>query len=119
MAILSSCANDLREDFVRSAAALGRERNAVFLEAWINMLRDNFYLADNRIEESEIRNLVMDLLERPKPIYKLIDTVTEAIREYDRSNDHLKHGPGSDCIRCALETVIDNTFAGMPIRKTR
>jgi hypothetical protein len=37
-----------------------------------------------------------------KPIYALIDTVSAAIREYDRSNDHIPHGEPSDCIRCNL-----------------
>lgn len=39
-------------------------------------------------------------------IYKLMDAVEEAIREYDRSKDHLKHGPNSDCIRCALVEAL-------------
>lgn len=40
------------------------------------------------------------------PIDKLLDSVEAAIREYDRSNDHLKHGANSDCIRCALVEAL-------------
>ena len=48
------------------------------------------------------------LVEPKKPIYALMDAVTEAIREYDKTNDHLKHPPGADCIRCKLEAVIQH-----------
>ena len=54
--------------------------------------------------------------QRKKPIYVLIDAVAEAIRKYDKSNDHSRHGPNSDCIRCRLEEVISNTFAGKPVK---
>ena len=50
-----------------------------------------------------------------KPIYALMDAVAEAIREYDKTSDHVNHGPKSNCIRCRLEKIINNTFAGMPI----
>lgn len=40
------------------------------------------------------------------PIYVLIDTVAKAIEVYDQSNDHTRHAPGADCIRCKLAEAL-------------
>ncbi len=39
-------------------------------------------------------------------IHKLVDACREAIREYDKSNDHRKHDHGADCIRCNVAAVV-------------
>ena len=38
--------------------------------------------------------------------YKLRDAVAKAIDDYDKTNDHLKHGHNSDCVRCNLQKVM-------------
>jgi hypothetical protein len=44
---------------------------------------------------------------------KLIDAVADAVREYDRSNDHLRHEPGADCIRCQLLQALPGYARGL------
>lgn len=39
-------------------------------------------------------------------IHKLVDACREAIREYDKSNDHRRHDHGADCIRCNVAAVV-------------
>jgi hypothetical protein len=52
--------------------------------------------------------------EADKPIYVLIRKVREAVAEYDKSNDHLKHDhlkhdANGDCIRCRLVDSLPGT----------
>ncbi len=36
-------------------------------------------------------------------IYNLVDAVVAAVREYDKTKDHLRHSASeTDCIRCKL-----------------
>ena len=39
-------------------------------------------------------------------IYALVSEVVASVRTYDRTTDHLRHGPGDDCIRCALVAAL-------------
>jgi len=39
-------------------------------------------------------------------IYVLIRKVKEAVAEYDKTNDHLKHDANGDCIRCRLVKAL-------------
>lgn len=47
-------------------------------------------------------------------IHKLVDACREAIREYDKSNDHRKHDHGADCIRCNVAAVVFPTQESGP-----
>jgi hypothetical protein len=102
---------------------------------WKQSLRDDWARADARLngepspELQQVRNLLgpswlnrvslKDLKVEPKKaIYVLMDAVADAIREYDKSGDHTRHGPGADCIRCKLEEAIGNTFAGKPVKRS-
>lgn len=49
-----------------------------------------------------------------KPIYKLLEDVKDAIAEYDKSDDHIPHGAGSNCIRCRLRAVITHSDEPSP-----
>lgn len=40
-------------------------------------------------------------------IYVLMRKVEEAVAEYDKTNDHLRHAPGADCIRCRLVKAME------------
>lgn len=55
-------------------------------------------------------------MKRTRDIEKLIADVIAAIAAYDdgADKDHLKHGPGADCIRCQLAQVV-----GLGARKPR
>ncbi len=78
---------------------------------------DGFELGEDLSEEEVLDFLRRDCLKRP-PVYALIDAVAEAIREYDRSKDHLRHESGADCVRCKLEAAIAGTYAGKAVRKS-
>ncbi len=43
---------------------------------------------------------------REEAIHKLTETCRQAVVEYDRSDDHTRHGPGSDCIRCGVAAAV-------------
>lgn len=43
-------------------------------------------------------------VERPFDVF--IDALEAAVRDYDRTKDHLGHGSNSDCIRCAIVSKL-------------
>lgn len=111
--------NQLTEDQRKAILAYAKEKG----RHWKQSLRDDWSRADPRIngesspELQQIRNVhgsmwlnrvrLKDLeVEGKKPIHVLMDTVADAIRAYDKTDDHLKHAPGADCIRCKLESSI-------------
>lgn len=52
-------------------------------------------------------------------IHKLVDVCREAVLEYDKGNDHIRHEKGADCIRCNLAAVLWASGAPDPsFRKT-
>lgn len=60
---------------------------------------------------------------RPAPgqaaFHKLVDACREAVEEYDKSNDHVPHDRGADCVRCNLAAVLWASGAPSPsARKT-
>jgi len=114
MALTEGKKIEIRADFgsyMHRHPLMGHE----IVDLYMSELRENLYFEDDDVKEVDVRDLVKELAPKA-PIYILVDAVAEAIREYDKSKDHLRHGAGSDCIRCRLEDVIHNMYAGKPIR---
>ena len=40
------------------------------------------------------------------PFYSLCAAVCRAVADYDQTRDHSRHGPDSDCVRCALVEAL-------------
>lgn len=54
------------------------------------------------------------------PFYSLCAAVRRAVADYDQTRDHSRHGPGSDCVRCALvEALPPGARGGLEPRWSR